>query len=130
MNWTDKEIESLARLATSPDSKNWDLFMAMPIEARVMIFDWWWDRWEGAEFRKYTDQMFYEAIYRFLGLDIYLILGVMKPSVIMVHVYYQNRVTKQSSSIYCTYIINNTDDLPLDRIKADIYNAIKNHITQ
>jgi len=129
MNYSDREIEALAQWAMSPDPVNWELFNSQPLEERLRFFDWWWDRWEGAEFRKYTDQMFYEAIYRFLGLDIYLILGVMKPSVIMVHVYYQNRVTKQSSSIYCTYIINNTDDLPLDRIKADIYNAIKNHIT-
>jgi len=128
MNYTDREIEALAQWAMSPDPVNWELFNSQPLEERLRTFDWWWDRWEDAEFVKYTDQMFYEAIYRFLGLDIYLILAYSYPEK-WIQSYIFNKSTKENTTILYPDNTNNTDDLPLEQIKSDIYNAIKNHIT-
>ena len=135
MNYTDKEIEALARLAISPDSKNWDLFIAMPIEARVRAFDLWWERWEDAEFEHEVGDVeeikevllaYIESTYQFLDLEIILLIGRT--------VYFSVEIlTNDNNRIYDSmqqYHHNSTDKYPLDTILSDTYNAIKNHITQ
>jgi hypothetical protein len=129
MNYSDREIEALAQWAMSPDPVNCELFNSQPLEERLRAFDWWWERWEDAEFKSDNwtcdnGSMNFISNYYFLDLEICLRLSldcffhldIYDCNVNDVHDYYENG-------------INNTDDLPLDRIKADIYNAIKNHIT-
>ena len=134
MNYTDSEIVALAQFAMSPCPVNWELFSSQPLEERLRAFDWWWDRWEGAEFDCKKNKMFNsdydpslvwtKCIYKFVGIKINLTFGIL--TCFSAKIFLNGNALYDSVDNY--FSINNTDNLPLDQIKNEIYNAIKNHI--
>ena len=135
MNYSDREIEALARWAMSPDPVNWELFNSQPLEERLRAFDWWWDRWwYSSEFEHEASDAGYEediqlawiqSKYFFLDVRILLYFGIAT--------HFSVEVETIDSIIYDSIQErdhNSTDDYPLDQIKNDIYNVIKSYITQ
>jgi len=130
MNYSDREIEALARWAMSPDPVNWELFNSQPLEERLRAFDWWWDRWEDMEFVKDnwgSNDGLISFISNYYFLDLEICLRISPECNFNLDVYDWNVF---DINHHYDEEINDTDDLPLDKIKSDIYNAIKNHITQ
>ena len=129
MTYSDREIEALAQWAMSPDPVNWELFNSQPLEERLRVFDWWWERWEYMDFKVSNNSgcnlvgysmAWLESYYTFIDITIVLNIGILT----LFSVGVMGLLNLKFSEI------KNTDDLPLDRIKADIYKAIKNYITQ
>jgi hypothetical protein len=137
MIYTDQEIEALAQWAISSDPVNWELFNSQPKEARLRALDWWWANIEDMEFK--AQKRWQTTVYH-NGITA-IICPCIKSTYILSSCMLNLEISLSSAGVASFSIkvnnsniidcqsIQNTDDLPLDQIRTDIYNTIKKHLS-
>jgi len=143
MTLNNSETEALAQLAMSADSANWDLFMSYPLECRLQAFEWWWANLENhsCENRSWlVEAGEYSGTNNFIGLcnyhissrynfcckidiDINLLYGF------DVYIYIEEYSLYAYEGIDFRNPAPTTESIPLEEVRLDIYNTIKNIIS-